>query len=134
MHQYSMEAKNLTDVDLAYYLLKQSGKPQYYKELIIDVLTSKGQISAADNVQVSLLSGIYTQITLDSRFIHLGKGVWGLGEWYPKRGSAHVLDVLTDNVKADSLRRGRMLLAEIQDVYTNDEHSDEFEKKFDETD
>jgi DNA-directed RNA polymerase subunit delta len=97
-----------TDVDFAYNILKQGGKPQYFKDLIMDVLTTKG-MSSTPNVHGSLISGVYTEITLDSRFVHLGKGVWGLGEWYPKRGMPNLVEVPSNEVKEDkNLRRDRM--------------------------
>jgi len=33
------------------------------------------------------MAGIHTELNLDGRFIHVGKGVWGLKEWMPDRGS-----------------------------------------------
>jgi DNA-directed RNA polymerase subunit delta len=131
MHQGGPEKHRLADVDLAYFILKQNGNPKYYKDLIMDVLTTKGSISTS-GVHGTLISGVYTQITLDSRFVHLGKGVWGLGEWYPKRGV--LVETTSESKENDHFRRHKMLFAEIQDVYAINGQPDEFEKKFDEVD
>lgn len=132
MQQGERENRQLTEVDRAYYALRESGKPKYYKELIIDVLTTQGKIMTS-SLQGTLISGVYTQITMDSRFVHLGKGIWGLSEWYPKRGGPNLAE-LQETKENNYLRRDRMLLAEIQEVYTTEEQTEEFEKKFDETD
>lgn len=133
MQQSELELEKLTDVDLAYQVLKQSGLPKYYKDLVIDVLTAKGKVSAPE-VQGALISGVYTQITMDSRFVHLGKGVWGLTEWYPQRGVPRLVEVPSEGKTATTLRRDKMLLAEIQDAFGRENSGYDFEEKFEETD
>ena len=70
------------EVELAYQILSDSGKenPLYFKKLIrevIDVMHKTVQNESA------AISEIYTLINMDSRFQHIGDGVWGLTDWYP---------------------------------------------------
>lgn len=133
MQQSGLEVTKLTDVDLAYQVLKQNGQPKYYKDLIVDVLTLQGK-NIASGVQGSLISGVYTQITMDSRFVHLGKGVWGLGEWYPQRGVPRLVEVPAEVKAASTLRRDKVLLAEIQDTFGSEKATCGFAGKFEEMD
>ena len=80
--------KNISEVDLAYKILTESGKdnPIFYKDLILDIL--KRQKKEVQN-EAAAVSEVYTMINMDSRFQHVGEGRWGLVEWNPpelKRG------------------------------------------------
>lgn len=133
MHQSEFDMAKLTNVNLAYQLLKKNGQPMYYKDLIVDVLTVKGKNTSFE-VQGALISGVYTEITMDSRFVHLGKGVWGLTEWYPQRGVPRLVEHPSEVKATSTLHRDRALLAEIQDAFGHEESKYEFEEKFEETD
>lgn len=73
---------NITEVDLAYQILTDSGKdnPIHYKTLILDILKLKNKPTQNE---AAAISEVYTMINMDSRFQHLGKGLWGLVEWNP---------------------------------------------------
>lgn len=68
------------EVDVAYYILTQSGEKMYYKDLVLDVIEKTHKpvqsLSAA-------ISEVYTLINMDSRFHYEGEGQWGLTEWNP---------------------------------------------------
>ncbi|MEM5767828.1 MAG: DNA-directed RNA polymerase subunit delta [Bacillota bacterium] len=132
MQQGGDELARMSEADLAYQVLKQNGQPKYYKDLIVDVLTTKGR--GVTDPQGTLISGVYTQITMDSRFVHLGKGIWGLAEWYPQRGISRLVEVSSDAKGKSSLERDRALLAEIQDTYGREQDGYSFPEKFEETD
>ncbi len=74
--------KNISEVDLAYKILTESGKdnPIHYKDLILEILKRKGK--EVQN-EASAISEVYTLINMDSRFQHVGNGLWGLVEWNP---------------------------------------------------
>ena len=74
--------ENISEVDLAYQILVESGKehPLHFKKWIIEILTRKGKIVQDE---ASAISEIYTMINMDSRFQHAGDGFWGLTDWYP---------------------------------------------------
>ena len=80
--------ENVSEVDLAYKILTESGKdnPIHYKDLILDILNRKQK--EVQN-EAAAISEVYTMINMDSRFQYVGDGKWGLVEWNPpelKRG------------------------------------------------
>lgn len=72
----------MSEVDLAYKLLTEAGKdnPAYFKTLIRTIIKLKNK--AVQN-EAAAISEIYTMINMDSRFQHVGDGLWGLADWYP---------------------------------------------------
>ena len=75
-------AENISEVDLAYQILSEAGKdnPIYFKKLIREVIAR--QHKTVQN-EAAAISEIYTMINMDSRFQHVGDGLWGLTDWYP---------------------------------------------------
>jgi DNA-directed RNA polymerase subunit delta len=76
-------------VDIVYQLLKKSREQTHYKELIRQAMDIKGQSTEGDEFQRKV-AAILTQINLDIRFFHYGKGIWGLKEWSPKQKAPRV--------------------------------------------
>ena len=74
-------------VDVIYHLLKRSREQTHYKELIREALEIKGMVLEGEAFQRQAAS-ILTQINLDIRFFHYGKGIWGLKS--PKQKSPRV--------------------------------------------
>ena len=78
-----MDFLKSSEVDVAYYILTQSGEKMYYKDLVLDVIEKTHKpvqsLSAA-------ISEVYTLINMDSRFHYEGEGQWGLTEWNPPEG------------------------------------------------
>lgn len=74
--------ENISEVDLAYQILSEAGKenPLNFKRLIREVITRKNK--TVQN-EAAAISEIYTMINMDSRFQHIGDGLWGLTDWYP---------------------------------------------------
>ena len=74
--------ENISEVDLAYQILSAAGKdnPIYFKKLIREIIARKGK--TVQN-EAAAISEIYTMINMDSRFQHIGDGLWGLADWYP---------------------------------------------------
>jgi len=75
-------AENISEVDIAYDILRESGKenPLYFKKWIREVIKRQGK--TVQN-EAAAISEIYTMINMDSRFQHIGDGLWGLTDWYP---------------------------------------------------
>jgi len=65
----------ISDVDLAFRILKQRGEPVYFRELIEEILRPK---AVPANQWNRAAAAIYTQLNLDTRFNYLGEGRWGL--------------------------------------------------------
>lgn len=73
----------MSEADLAHAILKAGGEPLYYRELIDRVLAIK-PFQGKDIEHI--MAGIHTELNLDRRFVHVGKGIWGLREWLPNKG------------------------------------------------
>lgn len=85
----------MSEVDLAHAILKATGHPVYYRELIEQVLEVK-PIGGKDLGHI--MAGIHTELNLDGRFVHVGQGIWGLREWMPEKGiSTEQIDDDYDN-------------------------------------
>jgi len=69
----------LSEVEIAYRILKLQGKEKGFRELMQQVCEIKG--IPADDPQ--LMAAVHTQINLDNRFTFHGKSIWGLKEWTP---------------------------------------------------
>lgn len=78
-HSLSKKDK-LTEADIAYEVLKARGNPMHYQTLIEEVLQRLGISQEAIRIAAAL-----TQINLDTRFIFLGRGEWGLKVWEPPK-------------------------------------------------
>ena len=102
--------KQLTDVDVAYQILAAKGSPLYFRDLIDQVLASKGRpVHSLPHA----MAEVHTQINMDRRFVHMGKGTWGLSEWLPQRGGKAAEETAATVSPEVNMRRER-LLAEIQ--------------------
>jgi DNA-directed RNA polymerase subunit delta len=103
-----------SEADIAYQILRKTGAPMHFRELIEQVLTEKGGPIYSRGYA---MAEVHTQINIDSRFNHVGKGSWGLTEWVPQRGVAgRTADETTDKSFHSNLRREK-LLEEIQQDY-----------------
>ncbi len=74
---------HMSEADLAHAILKAKGTPLYFRDLFEQVMAIK-PITGKDLEHI--MAGIHTELNLDARFIHIGKGVWGLREWMPDKG------------------------------------------------
>jgi DNA-directed RNA polymerase subunit delta len=69
-----------SDPDIAIRLLRQSRTPMHYRDLLTETLKQKGESTEITPV---MMAQMLTQINLDCRFVHMGKGIWGLRDWNP---------------------------------------------------
>ena len=106
--------KQVSDVELAYKLLQKTGKSMYFRELITEVLEMKGR---RIHSLAHAISEVHTQINMDSRFVHMGKGMWGLVEWSPQQLSGRSAVEKDESVKTSSTVRRQKLFEEIQQEY-----------------
>jgi len=105
-------ASQMTEVDVAYHVLAEKGTALHFRELISKVLEKKGRPLHS---LAHAMAEVHTQINMDSRFVHMGKGMWGLAEWLPQKGGRAVEETAA-TVSGVTLRREK-LLAEIQQDY-----------------
>ena len=106
--------KQVSDVELAYKILQKTNKSMYFRDLITEVLELKGRrIHSLPHA----ISEVHTQINMDSRFVHMGKGMWGLVEWSPQQLSGRFAVEKDETVKTSSTVRRQKLFEEIQQEY-----------------
>lgn len=105
-------ARLVSDVDLAYQVLADKGSALYFRDLISQVLANKTKPIVS---QAHAMAEVHTQINMDSRFVHLGKGMWGLAEWMPQRGTRSLEE--TAATVSDAHVRREKLLEGIQQDY-----------------
>jgi len=65
--------------DVALRLLRERRQATHYKDLIQAVLAERSDVPASP----AQMAHVLTQINLDSRFVHVGRGIWGLRDWAP---------------------------------------------------
>ena len=114
----------LSEIDLAYQILKAGGEPKNFRDLLLQVFSIKNIPS--DNHQ--LMAAIHTQINLDNRFNFLGQGSWGLKEWTQAKV---VRRNIVPTVPGRSVRR-RSLQDELE--YEDGEYPDSHDAATDEED
>lgn len=100
----------MTEVDIAYKILEKEGHALYFKDLIMQVIEQKHKPVQSLSLAIS---EVYTQMNMDSRFQHMGKGMWGLAELAPQEVKRSHSAVSAS--KTNTKRRER-LLEEIQDL------------------
>jgi len=104
----------VSEVELAFKLLQKIGKAVYFRELITEVLELKGRkIHSLPHA----IAEVHTQINMDNRFVHMGKGMWGLLEWSPQQLSGRSASEKEESVKTSSTVRRQKLFEEIQQEY-----------------
>lgn len=99
----------LSDIDYAHQLLQQNGRAMYFRDLITKALELSGRRIYS---LAPAIAEVHTRINMDSRFIHMGKGMWGLAEWTPQQHKLSAAEDVAPKSAAD-LRRAK-LLEEIQ--------------------
>jgi len=70
-----LDLDQISEVDLAWRILKQKGEPMYFRDLIEEILRLK-PVPAEQWSRAA--AAIYTQLNLDPRFSYLGEGRWSL--------------------------------------------------------
>jgi len=106
--------KQVSEVELAYKILQKVGKAMYFRDLITEALELKGRrIHSLPHA----IAEVHTQINMDSRFVHMGKGMWGIVEWSPQQLSGRLAAEKDENVKTSSTVRRQKLFEEIQQEY-----------------
>ena len=70
--------KRLNDADLACHLLKENRNAMHYRDIVIEVRKLRGNTEQATPTETAR---VLTQLNLDSRFAHVGKGLWSLKDF-----------------------------------------------------
>lgn len=112
-----------SEVEIAYQLLRQQGQPMYFKDVIKEAVQQARKVSY---VSAHAIAEVHTQINMDSRFAHAGKGMWGLAEWAPRTNEKAQAAEEAAALPTDTHRRSK-LFESIQPEYI--EQSAEFDKE-----
>ncbi len=59
-------------------ILRSRRQTMHYKDLVAEIATERGELPSGGPEH---LAQVLTQINLDARFVHMGKGYWGLKDW-----------------------------------------------------
>jgi hypothetical protein len=78
--------------DKAFLVLKKSGSPKHFRE-IAQMINAAGFSNRGANPQT-----VHNELIKDSRFVLVGRGIYGLAEWGLKAGT--VKDVLVDLLRS----------------------------------
>lgn len=154
LKEYSQEQlKQMSLVELAYEIFRDSKTPITFSELIDEIIRLQGiQKSDLDD----RLAQFYTDLNIDGRFISLGDQRWGLRSWYPvdqieeevqpavktkakkKKTKAAVVEEDFDDIEEeeeiDELEEDLDLVEDDEDLDLDDEEIDEEIEDFDEDD
>ncbi|RNA67844.1 DNA-directed RNA polymerase subunit delta [Alteribacter keqinensis] len=122
------QLKELSMLEIAYELLKEKKGSEEYHVLLKQVAGMK-EISDAD--LKDRIANLYTEMSLDGRFVNLGDNKWGLRSWYPFDQTEEELSQ-TNKPKKKKLRASA---DEDDDIFgDHEEDFDEFEDLEDELD
>jgi len=64
--------------DTGLRILRTRRQTMHYKDLVSEIVAERGE--TIPNTPEHL-AHVLTQINLDARFVHMGKGFWGLRDW-----------------------------------------------------
>ncbi|CUH96494.1 hypothetical protein P22_2584 [Propionispora sp. 2/2-37] len=110
-----------SEIEMVHAILQQHKQPMYFKELIVKALESK---TGSTRASAYAIAGVHTQINMDSRFVHMGKGMWGLAEWTPRAAGKATAGEEAAVPSASQRRRNRLLEEFQQDSLEQTEEID----------
>lgn len=118
----------LSMIEVAHELLFEQKKPEEYHSLLKRVGDVK---SLGDEQLTNRISHLYTEMSVDGRFVNLGDNRWGLRSWYPFDQTEEEL-----SQAATKARKKRAKEKEEEDDLEDDgfDEIDEFEDLEDELD
>lgn len=123
------EIREVAMLDIAHETLRENGNTMNYHDLLKKVAEMKGMTEEQSSKRIAHL---YTEMSLDGRFVNLGNSNWGLRTWYP-------FDQTEEDMSHDAMKERKQRAkdkAEDEDVFEDDDLGDfdEFENLEDELD
>ncbi|MFC0561118.1 DNA-directed RNA polymerase subunit delta [Halalkalibacter alkalisediminis] len=113
------ELLEMSMVEIAYEIMKESKQPFDYYDLVKQVAAMKQMSEEQLNERIAYL---YTDMNIDGRFHSLGDNRWGLKSWYPLEQSE---EEITTPVKPKKKAK-----AELDDVDTLDDDFEDYEDEY----
>ncbi|HEU4963775.1 MAG TPA: DNA-directed RNA polymerase subunit delta [Bacilli bacterium] len=116
------QIEEISLVDLAYLILKQTNTPFHFRDLMMEVARIKGLGEEQVN---NVIARLYTEINIDGRFICIGPNTWGLKRWYPTDKTPEKATA------AKKFSRKAAPVDEDDDFYDEEDDDDSFEDDLD---
>ncbi|SER63655.1 DNA-directed RNA polymerase subunit delta [Salisediminibacterium halotolerans] len=123
------QIREVAMLDIAHETLREQGSTLNYHDLLKKVAEVKG---LTEEQTTKRIAHLYTEMSLDGRFVNLGNSNWGLRTWYP-------IDQTEEDMSHDAMKERKQRAkdkAEDEDVFEDDDLGDfdEFENLEDELD
>ncbi|SDZ44903.1 DNA-directed RNA polymerase subunit delta [Evansella caseinilytica] len=125
--QYSEEQlKEMAMLEVAYEILNEGKDPFDYHTLLKRVVEAK---EITEEEMTKRIAHLYTEMSMDGRFVNIGENRWGLRSWYP-------FDQTEEELSQANKTRKKRRDDEDDDYYVEEdfEDFDEFEDLEDELD
>ncbi|UTR12235.1 DNA-directed RNA polymerase subunit delta [Evansella sp. LMS18] len=119
------ELKEMAMLEVAYELLRESNSPVDYYTLLKQVADAKG---LSEEKTKERIAHLYTEMSIDGRFVNVGDNRWGLRAWYPFDQTEEELSLET------KARKKKRKDEEDDDFFDAEDDFDEFEDLEDELD
>ncbi|WP_096185902.1 DNA-directed RNA polymerase subunit delta [Evansella halocellulosilytica] len=117
------QLKEIAMIEIAYDLLKEHKTPYNYHTLLKQVADVKGL--SEEHVK-ERIAHLYTEMSMDGRFVNVGDNNWALRAWYPFDQTE---EELSQTNRARKKKRD-----EEEEAFDDEEDFDEFEDLEDELD
>ncbi|MFA6074968.1 MAG: DNA-directed RNA polymerase subunit delta [Negativicutes bacterium] len=102
----------MRDIEVVYQILKNEKRALFFRELLSK--TIEGRDGIHDHSWAHVMSEIFTQMNMDSRFHHEGKNKWCLTEWIAQN-DVKVLRQFENSQSSVEKRRREMAFEAIQE-------------------
>ncbi|UCZ53050.1 DNA-directed RNA polymerase subunit delta [Bacillus shivajii] len=124
--QYSeAQLKELAMIEIAYELLKENKTSYNYHALLKLVAEAKG---LSEKQVKERIAHLYTEMSMDGRFVNIGDNNWALRSWYPFDQTEEELS------QTNRARKKKRDEDEEAGIFEDEEDFDEFEDLEDELD
>ncbi|MBB5174106.1 DNA-directed RNA polymerase subunit delta [Texcoconibacillus texcoconensis] len=120
--------KEMSMLEIALKFLNEENAPLEYNDLLKRVVEVKGFSEQEASERIAQL---YTEMTLDGRFLNLGDTQWGLRKWYPFDQSEEELSQAKraynkkKDKKASAEQEGDLLLGDVDEFEDIEDELDE---------
>lgn len=120
----------MRDIEVVYQILRNEKRSLFFRELLSKAL--EGREGVHDHSWAHVMSEIFTQMNMDSRFHHEGKNKWGLTEWVAQN-DVKVLRQFENSQSSVEKRRREIAFEAIQETGMDEENASNFVDKGEDT-
>jgi len=108
----SIRKPGMRDIEVVYQILQNEKRSLFFRELLSKAI--EGRDGVHDHSWAHVMSEIFTQMNMDSRFHHEGKNKWCLTEWIAQN-DVKVLRQFENSQSSVEKRRREMAFEAIQE-------------------